>query len=65
VSRRGLTLLLASLLALGLTLSAAVGSVPYVGLGPGPTYNTLGEVDGEPVLTVDGVGPSPRTAAST
>jgi PDZ domain-containing protein len=54
VSRRGLTLLLAGLLALGLTLAAAVGSVPYVGLGPGPTYNTLGEVDGEPVLTVEG-----------
>jgi PDZ domain-containing protein len=54
VSRRGLTLLLASLLALGLTLTAAVGNVPYVGLGPGPTYNTLGKVDGDAVLTVEG-----------
>ena len=54
MSRRGLTLLLACLLALGLTLTAAAGSVPYVGLGPGPTYNTLGEVAGAPVLTVEG-----------
>jgi PDZ domain-containing protein len=54
VSRRGLTLLLASLLALGMTLAAAVASVPYVGLGPGPTYDTLGKVDGVPVLEVEG-----------
>jgi PDZ domain-containing protein len=54
VSRRGLTLLLASLLALGMTLAAAVASVPYVGLGPGPTYNTLGKVDGVAVLEIEG-----------
>ena len=54
MSRRGLTLLLASLLALGMTLAAAVASVPYVGLGPGPTYDTLGEVDGVAVLEVEG-----------
>ena len=54
MSRRALTLLLAALLALGLTLTAAVARVPYVALGPGPTYNTLGEVDGTPVLEIDG-----------
>jgi PDZ domain-containing protein len=54
VSRRALTLLLASLLALGLTLTAAVATVPYVALGPGPTYDTLGEVDGTPVLEIEG-----------
>jgi PDZ domain-containing protein len=54
VSRRTLTLLLASVLALGLTLSASVASVPYVALGPGPTFNTLGSVDDTPVLEVDG-----------
>ncbi|MCW2679302.1 MAG: hypothetical protein JWM62_703 [Frankiales bacterium] len=54
MSRRALTLLLASLLALGLTLAAAVARVPYVALGPGPTYDTLGEVDGTPVLEVEG-----------
>lgn len=54
MSRRALTLLLAGLLALGLTLTAAVARVPYVALGPGPTYDTLGQVDGEPVLEVQG-----------
>ena len=54
MSRRALTLLLAGLLAVGLTLAAAVARVPYVALGPGPTYDTLGEVDGEPVLEVEG-----------
>lgn len=54
MSRRALTLLLAGLLAVGLTLAAAVARVPYVALGPGPTYDTLGDVDGEPVLEVAG-----------
>ena len=54
MSRRTLTLLLASVLALALTMTAAVASVPYVALGPGPTYNTLGSVGETPVLEVDG-----------
>ena len=54
MSRRALSLLLAGLLAVGLTLTAAVARVPYVALGPGPTYDTLGQVDGEPVLEIDG-----------
>ena len=54
MSRRALTLLLASLLALGLTLAAAVARVPYVALGPGPTYDTLGSFDGTPVLEIEG-----------
>ena len=54
MSRRALTLLLASLLALGLTLTASVARVPYVALGPGPTYNTIGQVDGTPVLQIEG-----------
>lgn len=54
MSRRALTLLLASVLALGLTLAAGVARVPYVALGPGPTYDTLGEVDGTPVLEIKG-----------
>jgi PDZ domain-containing protein len=54
VSRRTLTLLLASLLAVGMTLVAAVARVPYVALAPGPTFNTLGQVDGKPVINVTG-----------
>jgi len=54
VTRRSLTLLLASLLALVLTAGAAVARVPYVALGPGPVYDTLGEVDGTPLLEIEG-----------
>ncbi len=54
MSRRTLTLLLASLLAAALTAGAANARVPYVALGPGPTYNTLGEADGRPVLVIEG-----------
>jgi Lon-like protease len=34
-------------------LGAAV-PVPYVAQVPGPTFNTLGEVDGEPIISVEG-----------
>lgn len=55
MSRRTLTLLLASFLAIGLVLVVAVARVPYVALAPGPTYNTLGADDaGKPVITVSG-----------
>jgi len=55
VSRRALTLLLASLLALVLTGAAVATPVPYVALSPGPTYNTLGEVGGKPVIDIKGI----------
>ncbi len=34
-------------------LGAAV-PVPYVAQVPGPTYNTLGDIDGSPVITIEG-----------
>lgn len=54
MSRRTLTLLLASLLTLVLTSGAVSARVPYVALGPGPTYDTLGEVEGAEVIQIDG-----------
>ena len=54
MSRRTLTLLLASALVVLLTGAAVAARVPYVALGPGPTYNTLGEVDGKAVLQITG-----------
>lgn len=54
MSRRALTLLLAAALAIGLVLAAAVTRVPYVALGPGPAFDTLGSVGGIPVITVTG-----------
>jgi PDZ domain-containing protein len=41
-------------------LLAAV-SVPYVALGPGPTYNTLGEVDGKQVVAIEGTQVKPTS----
>lgn len=43
---------LAPIVVLGL-LGTAI-RVPYVALGPGPTFNTLGEVDGEEVVDIEG-----------
>lgn len=35
--------------------------VPYVALGPGPTFNTLGEVDGLEVVDIEGIDVDPTT----
>lgn len=31
-----------------------IGTVPYVAIGPGPTYDTLGSVDGQTVINIAG-----------
>jgi Lon-like protease len=54
VSRRTLTLLLSGLLAGLLTVGATVAPVPYVVYQPGPTFDTLGEVGGTPVIAIEG-----------
>ena len=54
MSRRALTLFLASLLAVGLAFVGAVQRVPYVVLSPGPAFNTLGTDGKTPVLTIRG-----------
>lgn len=55
MSRRTLTLLLASLLAVGMVLVVAVAKVPYVALAPGPSYDTLSKDDtGKPVISIVG-----------
>jgi len=51
-------------LIVGLTLSVilvgvgAVVPIPYVALGPGVTYNTLGRADGTPVISFSGAPPA-------
>jgi PDZ domain-containing protein len=42
------------LLAAGLGTLGGIGEVPYVALGPGPTYDTLGEVEGRIVVSING-----------
>ncbi|NUS42809.1 MAG: PDZ domain-containing protein [Mycobacteriaceae bacterium] len=45
VNRRIATLLVALGPLLGLGIAGSVATVPYVALGPGPTFNTIGTVD--------------------
>ena len=44
-----------------LGVAGTVVTVPFAALGPGPTYNTLGDADGVPVVEIDGVGVDPTT----
>lgn len=39
----------------------AVVTVPYVSLGPGPTFDTLGEADGKPVVDIVGTQVHPTS----
>jgi PDZ domain-containing protein len=40
---------------------ASVVTVPFVALGPGPTFNTLGEIDGKPVVDIEGTDVYPTS----
>ena len=61
VNRRILTLIVAivPIIAFGVLMSAV--TVPYVALGPGPTFNTLGEVDGKQVVDIKGTPVKPTS----
>ncbi|WP_052851887.1 PDZ domain-containing protein [Streptomyces avicenniae] len=52
--RRTATLLTSTLLLIGLLCAGLLIHVPYAEMSPGPTVNTLGQHDGEPVLNIDG-----------
>ncbi|WP_155853704.1 S16 family serine protease [Arthrobacter sp. H5] len=49
------------LLALGLGAAAVLLPAPYVVESPGPTFNTIGEVDSEPLINVSGREVFPTT----
>jgi Lon-like protease len=50
---------LAPIVAFGVLL--ALVTVPYVSLGPGPTFDTLGEVEGKKVVDIEGTDVHPTT----
>ncbi|MFP5311865.1 MAG: signal protein PDZ, partial [Actinomycetes bacterium] len=52
--RRLSAMMVAGLAALGLGIAVGTLPVPYVIESPGPTYNTLGESQGHPVINVSG-----------
>ncbi|MEU8519207.1 PDZ domain-containing protein [Streptomyces sp. NPDC048577] len=52
--RRTVTMLASTLVLITLLCVGVLLPVPYARMGPGPTFNTLGEARGEPVLQVSG-----------
>ncbi|MFF5182375.1 PDZ domain-containing protein [Streptomyces sp. NPDC000345] len=52
--RRTATMLASTLMLIALLCAGVLINVPYAEMSPGPTVNTLGEHDGEPVLQISG-----------
>ncbi|WP_371776246.1 PDZ domain-containing protein [Streptomyces sp. NBC_01438] len=52
--RRTATMLASTLVLIALLCAGVLIKVPYAEMSPGPTVNTLGEVDGDPVLQITG-----------
>lgn len=61
MSHRLVTLLIAGSCVLAALVVAAVVSVPYVALMPGPTLNTLGKPDGTELIQISGHPTYPTT----
>jgi PDZ domain-containing protein len=61
VNRRISTLLVALVPIVAFGVLLAMVTVPYVSLGPGPTFNTLGEVEGKEVVDIEGTEVHPTT----
>jgi PDZ domain-containing protein len=56
-----MTLVVALVPILAFGVLAAAVRVPFVSLGPGPTFDTLGEVDGKQVVAIEGTQVKPTT----
>nr|WP_042194098.1 PDZ domain-containing protein [Kibdelosporangium sp. MJ126-NF4]CEL21084.1 Lon-like protease with PDZ domain [Kibdelosporangium sp. MJ126-NF4]CTQ95402.1 Lon-like protease with PDZ domain [Kibdelosporangium sp. MJ126-NF4] len=61
ISRRGWTVLLSFLIVITVGLVGAFVPVPFVALGPGPTYDTLGSVDNTQIVQVEGAPTYPTS----
>jgi len=61
VNRRIATLIVALVPIIVFGVLATTVPVPYVALGPGPTFNTLGEVDGKEVVDIEGTEVKPTS----
>ncbi|MET9296225.1 PDZ domain-containing protein [Streptomyces sp. NPDC003077] len=59
--RRTATLLASTLMLIALLCAGVLIPVPYGEMSPGPTVNTLGDHDGEPVLQISGHETYPTT----
>jgi Lon-like protease len=54
MKRRGVTVLVGALMTALLSVGVFAAPIPYVVLGPGPTYNTVGQEDSKDVIQVSG-----------
>ena len=54
VNRRISTLIVALVPILTFGMLLTMVKVPYVALGPGPTFDTLGEIEGKQVVEIEG-----------
>ncbi|WP_206615189.1 YlbL family protein [Rhodococcus spongiicola] len=61
MNRRMVTLLAALAPVVALGVLGTTVKVPFVALGPGPTFNTLGDVDGKPVVDIEGTQVDPTS----
>ncbi|MDQ4020567.1 MAG: PDZ domain-containing protein [Actinomycetota bacterium] len=61
MSRRTQTLVVSVTFAMLFGVLGGVATVPYVALGPGPTFDTLGRVNGTPVVKIEGERTYPTT----
>ncbi|MCV7122829.1 YlbL family protein [Mycobacterium lacus] len=61
MNRRILTLVVALVPIVAFGVLLAVVTVPFVSLGPGPTFDTLGEVDGKQVVQIEGIQTHPTS----
>ncbi|MBM9619464.1 PDZ domain-containing protein [Streptomyces zhihengii] len=59
--RRTATMLASTLVFIALLCAGVFFKVPYAEMSPGPTVNTLGSADGEPVLQISGRKTYPAT----
>jgi PDZ domain-containing protein len=59
--RRTATMLASTLMLIALLCAGVLIKVPYAEMSPGPTVNTLGDHDGEPVLQISGHKTYPTT----
>jgi PDZ domain-containing protein len=59
--RRTATMLASTLIFIALLCAGVFLTVPYAKMSPGPTVNTLGTADGEPVLDISGRETYPTT----
>ncbi|MFJ7906298.1 PDZ domain-containing protein [Kitasatospora sp. NPDC096204] len=59
--RRSATMLAATLLLIALLCVSVLMKVPYTEMSPGPTYNTLGNQGGKPVISISGHDSYPTT----